>query len=63
MEDHINKLSPRTLLLAGKAIFIGTLIMFKSSYLNNVFPLDAKATIQFHKKYSNTYGKTRNLNL
>ena len=50
MENHINKLSPRKLSLYGKKILLNTLIMSKTLYLSNVFPLDAKTTLKIHKK-------------
>ena len=50
MENHINKLSPRALSLYGKKILLNTLIMSKTLYLSNVFPLDAKTTLKIHKK-------------
>ena len=50
MEKHINKLSTRTLSLYGKTIIINTLILSKTSFLSNVFPIDTKTTQQIHKK-------------
>ena len=50
MEKHINKLSTRTLSLYGKTIIINTLILSKTFFLSNVFPIDTKTTQQIHKK-------------
>ena len=40
MQKHIPKLSPRILSLYGKTIKINALILSKTSYLGNIFPLD-----------------------
>ena len=50
MEHHINKLSPRILSLHGETILINALIVSKTSYLSNVFPLDAKITHKIQSK-------------
>ena len=50
MEKHINILSPRILSLYGKAKIINTLILSKTSFLSNVFPIDTKITQNIHKK-------------
>ena len=50
MEKHINELSTRILSLYGKTIIINTLILSKTSFLSNVFPIDTKTTQQIHKK-------------
>ena len=50
MEKHINKLSGGTLSLYGKTIIINTLILSKTFFLSNVFPIDTKSTQQIHKK-------------
>ena len=44
MEKHINKLSPRISSLYEKVIAINTLILSKTSFLSNVFPIDTKFT-------------------
>ena len=49
IENHINKLSPRVLSLYGKAILLNTLILSKTTYLSNIFPLDGIATSKIHK--------------
>ena len=38
MENHIRKITTRTLSLSGKAIIINTLISSKITFLSNVFP-------------------------
>ena len=50
MEHHINKLSPRILSLYGKTLLINAVILSKTSYLSNVFPLDAKITHKIQNK-------------
>ena len=57
MEKHINKLSTRTLSLYGKAIIINRLILSKTSFLSNVFPIDKKPLNKYIKKYFNIFGK------
>ena len=52
MENHINQLSSRILLLYGKTILINTLILSKTSYLSNTFPLNAEIT---HKIQNNIF--------
>ena len=49
MENHVKKLIPRLLSLNGKLIIMNTLILSKTSYLSNVFPIDAKTTSEIHK--------------
>ena len=50
MEKHINKLSPRILSLNGKVILANTLILSKTSFLSNIFPLDIKTTLNIQNK-------------
>ena len=50
MEHHINKLSPRILSLYGETILINALILSKTSYLSNLFPVDAKITHKIQNK-------------
>ena len=50
MEKHINKLSPRILSLNGKVILANTLILSKTSFLSNIFPLDIKTTSNIQNK-------------
>ena len=57
MEKHISKLSTRTLSLYRKTIIINTLILSKTSFLSNVFPIDTKTTQKYIKKYFNIVGK------
>ena len=42
MENHIQKLSPRILSLYGKVILINSLILSKTSYLSNIFPINTE---------------------
>ena len=63
MEKHINKLSTRTLSLYGKTIIINRLILSKTSFLSNVFPIDTKTTQQVHQKYFNIFGKKAGTNI
>ena len=39
MQNHINKLSPKELSLMSKAIILNTLILAKTAYLSNIFPI------------------------
>ena len=57
IEKHINKLSDSTLSLYGKTVIINTLILSKTSFLSNVFPIDTKTTQEMHEKYFNIFGK------
>ena len=50
MEKHINKLYQRILSLCRKVIIINTLILSKTLFLSNVFPIDTKTTQQIHKR-------------
>ena len=50
MEKDINKLSPRILSLNGKVTIANTLILSKTSFLNNIFPLNIKTTLNIRKK-------------
>ena len=50
MEKHINKFSSRILSLYSKTILINTLILSKTSYLINVFSLDAEIVLKTHSK-------------
>ena len=50
MENHIKKLSSRILALYWKVIIINTLIISKTSYLSNVFPIDTEKNAKIHKK-------------
>ena len=49
MEKHIRKLSSRHLSLNGRAILLNTLILAKSVYLSNVFPIPDKILTKIHK--------------
>ena len=42
MENHIQKLKTRQLSLYGKSIIINTLILAKTTFLSNVFPIPEK---------------------
>ena len=39
MENYIRKITTRTLSLNGKAIIINTLILAKTTFISNVFPI------------------------
>ena len=39
MENHIKKITTRTLSLSGKATTINTQLLSKTTFLNNIFPL------------------------
>ena len=49
-QNHINKLSPRELSLMGKAIILNTLILAKTAYLSNIFPIRQNILTQIHKQ-------------
>ena len=46
IEKHMNKLSPIILSLYGKVIIINELILSKTSFLSNIFPIDTKTTLR-----------------
>ena len=48
MENHIQKLMPRQLSLNGKSIIINTLILAKTTFLSNVFPIPEKIIQKIH---------------
>ena len=48
MENHIQKLMTRQLLLYGKSIIINTLILAKTTFLSNVFPILEKIIQKIH---------------
>ena len=50
MQNHINKLSPRELSLTGKAKILNTLILAKTAYLSNIFPIPQDILTQIHKQ-------------
>ena len=50
MGKDINKLSSRILSLYGKMILINTLILSKTSFLSNVFPLEIEIAHKIHNK-------------
>ena len=49
MENHLNKLTPRKLSLLRKALILNMLILTKTTYLGNVFPLSERTLTQIHK--------------
>ena len=48
MENHIQKLMTRQLLLYGKSIIINTLILAKTTFLSKVFPILEKIIQKIH---------------
>ena len=48
MENHINKLSQRHLSLKRNTIILNTLILAKTAYLSNVFPIPQNILPQIH---------------
>ena len=50
IEKHINTLYPRNLSLMGKGVILNTLILLKTSFLSNIFPIPKDILTQFHKK-------------
>ena len=48
MVKYIQKLSPRKLSVLGKAILVNTLILAKTTYLNNIFPIPENQIKQIH---------------
>ena len=60
MEKHINMLSPRILSLYGKTVLINTLILSKTSYISNVFPMNAEITNKIHNKVFTYLWKNKN---
>ena len=53
MENHIQKIATRQLSLYGKAILINTLILAKTTFLSNVFPIPEKILNKIHKTIFN----------
>ena len=49
MENHIQKMSRKQLSLYGKSILINTLILAKTTFLSNVFPITGKVIQKTHK--------------
>ena len=49
MENHIQKMSRKQLSLYGKSILINTLILAKTIFLSNVFPIPGKVMQKTHK--------------
>ena len=49
MENHIQKLMTRQLSLSGKSIIINTLILAKTTFRSNVFPIPEKIIQKIHK--------------
>ena len=49
MENHIQKMSRKQLSLHGKSILINTLILAKTTFLSNVFPIPGKVIQKTHK--------------
>ena len=50
MQKHIQKLSSRILSVNGKTTLINTLILSKTSYLSNIFPLDIETITKINEK-------------
>ena len=50
IEKHINTLYPRNLSLMGKSIILNTLILSKTTFLSNIFPITQNTLAQLHKK-------------
>ena len=48
MEKHIQKLMTRQLSLYGKSIIINTLILAKTTFLSNIFPIPEKIIQKIH---------------
>ena len=61
MENHINKLTPRRLSFYGKPILLNILILTKTAYLGNVFPISNQILTQIHKKTFNDLCQNKNL--
>ena len=49
MENHIQKMSRKQLSLYEKSILINTLILAKTTFLSNVFPIPGKVIQKTHK--------------
>ena len=50
INHQINKLSQRILSLKGKVQIINTLILSKTSFLSNTFPIDLQTTLIIEQK-------------
>ena len=55
-ENHIQKMSMRQVSLYGKSILINTLILTKTTFLSNLFPIPEKQSRKYIQTSSNTYG-------
>ena len=51
LENHIWSIATRQLSLYGKAILINTLILAKTTFLSNIFPIPQKILNKIHKTY------------
>ena len=48
MKNHIRKIINRTLSLSGKTTIINTLILSKTTFLNNIFPIPEETLTKIH---------------
>ena len=62
MENHIKKLSSRTLSLSGKATIINTLLLSKTTFLSNFFPLPEETITKIYPILFNYLWNNKNLN-
>ena len=53
MENHIKKKSTRTLSLSGKAKIINTLLLSKTTFLSNIFPLPEEGITKIYTIFFN----------
>ena len=53
MQNHVNKLSLRQLSLFGKATILNSLILAKTTFLSNVFPIPDNKITEIHKNIFN----------
>ena len=60
MENHIQKLTIRQFSLYGKSILINTLILAKTTFLSNVFPIPEKIIQIIHTKHISTFMAKQN---
>lgn len=49
MENHVRKIETRQLSLHGKAILINTLILARTTFLSNVFPIPEQILKKIYK--------------
>ena len=63
IKNHNSKLSQRYLTFSGKATILNTLILAKTTFLSNIFPIPQTYSQNYTNIFFPTFGKTKTLNL